>query len=241
MGVAQMIKVGDTVHGIIGAVAGTSDQDWYKIDNTTAGRMVRVTLAARAGGDYHTFAQVIQATGVDSHAVVRGGTDPKSGTREVYLPRVGTYFVQIGDLRNLGAATVGGASSTYELKLESATVTPESKTLPATGSGLSVPADGKLLVWEVTVPSGNNRLKVETTAQRLIPASNVDTLVWLMSSGPPVAFNDYHDDISAGAGNTDSLIQTALGSGGKFLIVFDHVDVEGAVRTYNVTVENLGP
>ncbi|MCC6995204.1 MAG: hypothetical protein IT370_11400 [Deltaproteobacteria bacterium] len=244
---AESIKLGDTVNGTIGAmVAGMgTDQDYYKF-SITAPTLVRITLQTRASGDYQALGVLVHSTGQTIENIVRPGSDTSMASREAFLSRTGNYHVRVVDLRNEGAtpANVGGPTSTYMFKVEAVTPTPTAVTLPlpAGSQMVTVPADGKVTIFEFTTPAANHTIKAETRASRLSPASNVDTLIYLMDQTQTTASQvDYSDDISTGAMNYDSLISIKAPRAGKHWVVADFTDITGAARNLTITIEDLGP
>jgi hypothetical protein len=232
---AQTIAVNETIDGVTGNPDATNDApdvDYFKF-TATAGEVYRVTLSAR--GDYRPFAQITDGN-MYTRTTEAGATT--STTRELFIPVSGTYYFLVTDHRNVDAANsgdpwVGGAMYAYSLKLEKVTPSPMAVTLPIANQADTIGSTNQVKIYSFGATSGT-RYVVNVAAAVLMPASNVDTIVYLMdaSGATPIVVGE-NDDI--GSMNTDSAIQKNAMTTGTHWVVVDHYS-SGATKTFQLSI-----
>ena len=238
---AQSIARCAVVDGAIAAVAaGAADFDFYRlvVDRPT---LLRLTLAARdETSDFEPYADLDD----DDPATLPLGLTPLavegSTTRQVLLPAAGAWYVLVGDERNWDRASLdpvdsplaGGASATYRLTLAVEPLAGQFA-FATTGEPLEIPADGALVLYQLSAGQTDSLDLVEVYAERLGSPSPLDAKLYLIAdpAGAPAILAACDDQTTGGcaAGDfvtVDPRLETvALGPTVPHLVVVDFYDV----------------
>jgi hypothetical protein len=225
--------MGDTIHGVIGnVIGGVGDRDYY-VFSAQGGAVLRVTVTPRDMADFRPGFSVHEPT-MGYARVGRVATGTTAASRQVYLPEAGNYVVVVYDERNGATANVGGAAIKYEVTLVVEALAPVAVTPPFQGQAGTIPTNGAIPSYSFTLTAGQG-VRAETRADRLTPASNVDTVLCIVElTTPPTALGCI-DDISMST--VDSLVRAVTRNAGAHAAVVDYFDLNGAARNFELSVE----
>ena len=156
-----------------------------------------------------------------------GGAGAK---RQIFAVESGEYYLAVYDAR-AGESTHGGATATYVIKTQKATLTPEALTFPGSASGdLS---SGLLGAHSFTLGAATTVL-ADVLAARAPVESDLDPVLILWD---PVAKEvvGYNDDIDPDNDLFDSADEVALEAGQYVAIIDFYANEQDARYTLNVT------
>ncbi len=233
--------LGTVVQGLIGDKDHATmdvDIDSYSFTGQ-AGDVYQVTVQARNGGDFQPYASIYaDQTGYTRRIVAVG--QMSSATRQFVLQDDGLHFLVVEDDRNANASMeVGGITSTYEFKLEKINVTPSTVTLPLTAKAGSIGANGAVPSFGFTATAGAG-VQAETKADRLNPASDLDTILFLYdATGSAPKLLGYNDDGDFPSVSYDSVLAKPLNTAGKYYALLDYIDGTGPARNYEMNMSTF--
>ncbi len=242
---AETLVVGTVVTGTIGtydAMGMKADLDYYKF-TATEGEVYRINVQPATGSTYQTTAIVIDEGDYYREVIPSGAaTDP--GTRQFFIPKTGTYFVVVADVRNLddkNPGMLGGPDVTYKLQIVKETLTPSAVTLPVTAQAGALSADGKVQAFSFTAVA-SEVAHGEVVAGALMPASDVDPSLYLVdnSTGTPTVVGAVEDNDSF-RGDFDATLNRFITTGGAYYFVIDYGSVLGANRNFTMTFSSAPP
>ena len=220
------LAVGWDMSGTIGDVG---DADVFLLP-TEAGHIYRLELTAPAGSDLDGVLTVMdsgrhdEAPGDD---FVKVSKEPGGASAVLEFVAFGAgHYVIVRDNRNLGAATVGGSTYTYTLRVKEVPVADRVArmlTFPSSFDDTLEDAGGVRL-YAFNVDQGTD-IEIDLDARQLEPASDIDArmYVWSKATGAWGARND--DD----AGTEDSFLAAPLPIGGDLYLLVENVESTKAV------------